>query len=100
MELVKNRITGMKSSVEVPILIGAGIADADACLDWLCEEGRVTRPARSNGLYDYPALSLKLNRDQMIAKMEEEFAPFKTDVTETWNSILQAISCTRKRKYE
>ena len=99
-DLVKNRITGMKSSVEFPILIGAGIADADSCLDWLCEEGRVVRPARCNGLFDYPTLGLKLNRDAMIAKMEEDFTPFKADITEAWKSILQAISCTRKRKYE
>lgn len=98
-DLVKNRITGLKSSVEFPILIGAGIADPDSCLEWLCEEGRIIRPARSNGLYDYPALGLKLNREAMITKMEEDFGPFKRDITETWNGILTAISSIRKRKY-
>lgn len=98
--LEKNRITGMKSTVKFPILIGAGIADADSCLDWLAEEGRVVRPSRSNGLWEYPALGLKLNREAMISAMEEDFAPFKKDITETWNAILHAISCTRKRKYE
>lgn len=98
--LEKNRITGMKSSVEFPILIGAGIADADSCLDWLADEGRVIKPSRSNGQWEYPSLGLKLNREAMIAKMEEDFTPFKNDITETWNTILTAISCTRRRKYE
>lgn len=98
--LEKNRITGIKTAVEFPILLGAGISDPDSCLDWLCEEGRVIRPARSNGLYRYPALGLELNRDAMIAKMEDDFEPFKRDITDTWNNILNAISCKRKRKYE
>lgn len=98
--LEKNRITGIKSSVEFPILIGAGISDADACLDWLCEEGRVIKPQRSNGLYEYPGFGLRLNREAMIEAMEKNFEPFKTDITETWNLILKSISSTRKRKYE
>lgn len=99
-DLVKNRITGMKSSVMFPILMGVGISNSDSCLEWLCEEGRIIRPKRSNGLYNYESFGLELNREAMIAKMEDDFEPFKNDITTTWNSILQAISCTRKRKYE
>lgn len=99
-EIKKNRITGIKSPIEFPILLGTGISDYDACLDWLCNEGKIIKPARSNGLYDYPALNLKLNRDAMIERMEDDFEPFKQDMKETWFSILKAITPKRKRKYE
>ena len=99
-EIHKNRITGMKSCVEFPVLIGTGISDADSCLDWLVDEGKITKPSRSNGLFDYPALGLNLNREAMIAKMEDDFEPFKKNIADTWYAILAAISTNRKKKYE
>ena len=96
----KNRITGIKNDVRFPILIGAGISDADSCIEWLIEEGQIIKPARSNGLYEYPSLGLKLNREELVRAMEDDFEPFKQDIVSTWNSILKAISCVRKRKYE
>ena len=96
----KNRITGIKSDVRFPILIGAGISDPDSCIDWLIEEGQIIKPTRSNGLYEYPALGLKMNREELVRAMEDDFEPFKAEIVKTWNNILQAVSCTRKRKYE
>lgn len=99
-ELVKNRITGIKSSVEFPVLIGAGISDVDSCLEWLCDEGKVIRPTRSTGVYRYPTFELELKREALLSKMEDDFEPFKKDITDTWCEIVKTISCTRKRKYE
>lgn len=96
----KNRITGIKNDIRFPILLGAGISDPDSCIDWLIEEGQIIKPPRSNGLYEYPALELKLNRDDLVRAMEDNFEPFKVDIVKTWNNILQAVSCVRKRKYE
>lgn len=99
-DILKNRITGMKQNVEFPILMNVGISDMDCCLDWLVDEGKIIKPARSNGLYEYPDLNLKLNREAMIAKMEEDFEPFKQNIADTWYAILKAISTNRKRKYQ
>lgn len=99
-DIKKNRITGIKSPIEFPILLGLGISDCDACLDWLCSEGKIIKPARSNGLYEFPKLGLKLNRDALIANMEDNFEPYKEEMKETWYSILKTITPTRKRKYE
>lgn len=99
-ELVKNRITGIKSSVEFPVLVGAGISNVDSCLDWLCEEGKVIRPARSNGVYEVPDLGIKLNREALLRKMEDDFSIFQDLISKTWYDILNTISSKRKRKYE
>lgn len=99
-EVKKNRITGYKMPVEFPILLGTGISDCDACLDWLCNEGRIVKPSRSNGLYEFQKLGLKANREEFIRKMEEDFTPFKEEMMDLWYSILRDITPKRKRKYE
>jgi len=95
----RNRITGMKPSVDFPILAGYGISDMDSCLNWLCEEDRVVVPARITGLYKYPALGLELSRENMLREMENNFEPFKKDIVDTWYAILASISSNRKKKY-
>ena len=96
----KNRITGIKNDIRFPILLGAGISDPDSCIDWLIEEGQIIKPLRSNGLYEFPARNIKLNRTDLIRSMEDNFEPYKCEIVKTWNNILQAVSCVRKRKYE
>lgn len=98
--ITKNRNTGLKTTVEFPILLGAGISDVDSVIDWLAVEGEIIKPARSNGLWEFPKFDIKLNRDQLAHALEDRFDEVKELVAERWGSILQSVMTVRKRRYE
>jgi len=98
-DIRKNRITGMRPDVEFQILTGAGISDVDTCLDWLVTEKRVTPPPKGGKAYTYDKMNLSCSREKFIAEMENNFEPFKEEISRTWYQILKAISSTRRKKY-
>ena len=95
----KNRNTGLKATVEFPILIGAGISDVDAIIEWLGDEGVLKRPSRSNGVWELPD-GRKMNRDKLVEDMENNYETYRDMVVDRWHAILQSITTVRKRKYQ
>ena len=98
--ITKNRNTGLKTSIEFPILLGTGISDIDSVIDWLASEGEILEPSRSNGLWEYPKCGLKMNKDALAMALEERLPEVKEAVTERWNSVIQSVMTVRKRRYE
>ena len=98
--ITKNRNTGLKTSIEFPILLGTGISDIDSVIDWLASEGEIIEPSRSNGLWEYPKFGLKMNKDALAMALEERLPEVKEAVTERWNSVIQSVMTVRKRRYE
>lgn len=98
--ITKNRNTGLKTTIEFPILLGTGISDIDSVIDWLASEGEIIAPSRSNGLWEYPKFGLKLNKDALALELEERLPEVKEAVGERWNSVIQSVMTVRKRRYE
>lgn len=94
----KNRLTGREVSVDVPILWNTGIDDVGSCVDYLVEEGHWKE---TKGGIIVPELDLDLDREELIAKIEEDSLELelKSIVSKVWREIQEACSVTRKNRY-
>jgi len=100
----KNRISGMKTKIQFPILLGAGICDTDACIDWLAEEGVFKLPkvpAIQSWEGTLPDGSeFKLTREKLVRYFEDNPDVMKELMKCRWYDILEHIVPKRKKRYE
>lgn len=94
----KNRHTGTKSQVSVPIYPSYGIDDLGSCVDYLVDEGVWTRKGSS---IQADGLDLKGHREALIEKIEEagKEKELQALVGKTHREIQDESAVSRKRRY-
>lgn len=94
----KNRITGRDRTVEVPIYHSFGIDDVGSCVDYLIDENHWDK---KDGIITASDLDVKLSRDALIRKIEEEGLQkqVRLTVSEVWDEIEEAVRIDRKSRY-
>lgn len=100
-EIRKNRLTGRRRKVVVPIYHSFGIDDLGSCIDFLVEEGRWKKP-KGKQVIEATDLQLAYTRDKLIQTIEEnglEEDVFDA-VQELWDTIEEQCKIPRKKKYE
>lgn len=95
----KNRLTGIESTIDVPIYHSYGIDDIGSCVDWLLEEKVWTKSGQSILAPDF---EFKGSRNALIDKIEtgNDEGFLKVIVQDTWNEIQQATKLKRKKRYD
>ncbi len=108
-DVKKNRLTGRKRQVEVPIYTSAGIDDVGSCVDYLCSE-KVWTNVKADKEEGTPAgirftgigPTSVLPREKLIHHIERE--DLEEDVRDlvglTWQAVEDAIAISRKSRYE
>jgi hypothetical protein len=98
LECKKNHITGMQWSVNTPIYWSAGVDDVGSCVDYLVEEGhwKVTK-----GLIHAPEFGLKLNRENLVHKIETHGTEDKLRKVckKIWSGVMNECLIVRKQRY-
>ena len=95
-KISKNKLTGLHRSVEFSLRHGYGCDDIAACLDFLLEEGGVTK--KSNTLeWD----GFRGTKEKIIRDIEDDNAEgdlFK-ETEKVWNEVEDSLRPNRKSKY-
>ena len=99
MQVKKNRITGKDRTITMPIYHSYGIDDVGACVDYLTDEGIITK---SKSTLTCEELDVQGSRDAIIDKIQTTGQEKKLSsmVAEHWKSIEAACSIKRKSRYE
>lgn len=94
----KNRQTGRKTDVTVPIYWAFGIDDIGGCIDYLLEEGHWKK---GSGGIDAKEFEVTMRREELVNKIESENLEneLRAVVSDVWNEIQAACTLTRKRRY-
>lgn len=97
----KNRIKGRDRTVEFPIYHSFGIADTEACIDYLIDENHwKTKGEKSKKViapeFDFEGKKSKLIKLIETENMEKDLKEITADV---WNDIEDACSVKRKARY-
>jgi RecA/RadA recombinase len=94
----KNRHTGRKAGVRIPIYWSYGIDDLGSCIDFMVEEKEWTK---SKGLIHAKELSLVKKKEDLIAHIEANDleGKLRSLVGKKWLAIKQACKIKRKRRY-
>ena len=97
-EIKKNHITGLKSSVIVPIYNSYGIDDLGSCIEYLIDEKHWTR---KKGIIRAPEFSFDGRKSELIELIEqnEQTTELRMIVTEVWKEILEKSDIGRPRRY-
>jgi hypothetical protein len=95
----KNRITGRKRSVTIPIYHSFGVDDIGSCVDYLLDEGHWKKV---KGNIKAPEFEFVGRREQLIQKIESEELEreLRVLVGKVWNEIEEACAIKRKKRYE
>lgn len=108
-DVKKNRLTGSKRQVIVPIYTSVGIDDVGSCVDYLLKE-KVWQNVKANKKEKTPAgilatgigPSIIKSRERLILHIERN--DLEEDVRElvgmTWQAVEDAIAIERKSRYE
>lgn len=98
-EVKKNRLTGHKAAVDVPMYRSMGIADTDACVQYLIDEDhwKVSR-----GMVKATEFEQTMTVEKLIRYIEKnDLEPkLKEIVQQVWDEILSAMDVKRKKRYE
>jgi hypothetical protein len=94
----KNRITGQKHTVDMPILWDYGIDDIGSMIDWLIEESFWVK---TKSTIDASDLQLKGTREALIRQIEDNGLEkdLQTIVANGWREIIEACRGNRKKRY-
>lgn len=99
--VVKNRSTGRRRDVVVPILHSVGVDDIGSCVDYLVTEKEWSRD--KGGAITATGIGPEIcaKREQLIQEIEQrELEPDVVYlVQQTWNEIEEACKVTRKSRY-
>lgn len=94
----KNRQTGRKAAVKVPIYWSVGLDDVGGCVDYLVEEGHWSK---GSGGINAKEFDVCLHREDLVKHIEvAELEPeLQSLVQDVWDEIKDACTPERKRKY-
>lgn len=95
----KNRQTGRKSSVDIPIYWSTGIDDVGGNIDYLIEEGHWTETKKVITASEW---DIKGNKKYIVEYVEENDLQVELAavVSKVWNEIEAAVAVQRKSRYE
>lgn len=99
-KIKKNRITGRKRTVDIPIYHSFGIDDIGSCVNFLIEEKHWTK--KKSGKIIADDFDFAGPREKLIQYIEDEGMEMdlRDLVGEVWNSIEKACAVKRKKRYE
>lgn len=94
----KNRITGKRRTVEVPIYHSSGMDDLGSCIDFLTSEGFWKT---KGGVLVAPEFTFKGDRADLIQLIERDGREKELQLLagELWNEIEEACLTKRKNRY-
>jgi hypothetical protein len=97
-KIEKNRITGERNTVQLPIYSSYGIDDIGSCVDYLIEEGHWSKKKQSIMAEDF---DITATREKLIQTIEKEgwVEELREIVGDVWNSIREECRLDRKSKY-
>ena len=101
-DVKKNRLTGRKRQVVVPIYTSVGIDDIGSCVDYLVAE-KVWKPTKPGPTITATGLGppLEMRREKLIRHIEKD--DLEEDVRDlvglTWQAVEHAIAIERKPRY-
>jgi hypothetical protein len=100
MTIKKNRQTGVDTSVDIPFLVGHGIDDTWACIEFLCDRG--FWKSKSAGFVNAPQFDFDGKKEDLIKKIEDEdlIATLQQLTHSLWLEIRDACKPQRKNKYQ
>ena len=96
----KNRLTGRRRRVEVPIYHSYGIDDIGSCIDYLLDWNRWT--VTQSGVIAATELGLSGRKETIIKQIEEQGLErdLQDVVAEVWRDTEEACAISRKPRYE
>lgn len=96
----KNRFTGKRRTVTVPIYTSIGIDDIGSCIDYLVEEKRI-KTKKGVGLIS-DDFGFEGSRLKLIRHIEENdmYEDLQAVVGEVWAQVEEACIVTRRSRYE
>lgn len=99
-QIKKNRITGRKRSVDIPIFWSIGISDIDACINFLVDEG-YWKGSETGDKIEAKDFDFKGAKDDLARKIEKEGLDkeLKVLVGQVWKNIDLACVVERKVRY-
>lgn len=94
----KNRSTGRKPTIEVPIYWSTGVDDLGSCVKFLCEWGYWKSSGSS---LEAPEFDFEGSSDVLVERIEEngEETKLRTLVGEVWKDIEDKCAVRRKPRY-
>jgi RecA/RadA recombinase len=99
----KNKITGKRREIEVPIYYDYGLDNIGSCIDFLVAEGEWVKPAKATNIDVKGAFSIKqpISRAKLIDYIEVNGIEDQLiDLTaEVWKEIEDSLKLNRKSKY-
>jgi len=100
-QITKNRHTGQRPEVRMPIYNQFGIDSIGGTLDWLIEEKILTKE-KGKRAFSIPALNLTGTLENIVNTIEEEGreAELYEFAQQSWDEILQSVAVQRKKRYE
>ena len=100
-QILKNRHSGQRPEVLMPIYNQSGVDSVGGTLEWLIEEKIIAKEKGKQSL-SIPALNLTGTFEKIVRTIEEEGreAELYEFAQQSWNEILQAVAVQRKQRYE
>ena len=99
-EVRKNRFTGGKNTVFIPIYRKYGVDDVGSCVDFLIDE-KHWKVASKSGIIKAPELKMKKTRDALIRHIEDKGLEgrLRDTVAKVWTAIEDGCELKRKKRY-
>lgn len=100
LNIVRNRHTGRKGSVEVPIYWSSGLDDIGSCVDFLVDEKHWSQE-KEKGVIAARGLDLSYRREELIQRIQTDGLEndVKAIVADVWAEIERGCSVQRKNRY-
>ncbi len=103
LDIKKNRVTGKRRKVTVPIYYDMGFDDVGGCVEWLIDEGHWEQRGKKGAQkvhaeeFDFTG-----SKSHLIRKIENEGweNDLRAIVQEVWDEIEAACESKRKKRYE
>jgi len=99
LEVKKNRVTGRRRKIAVPIYYTIGIDDVGGCIDWLIEEGHWKIRDRRIAAPEFNHTGSRKALIHVIEQKNQE-EKLRGIVQEVWDKIEKACDPVRKHRYE
>jgi RecA/RadA recombinase len=98
-KIKKNRLTGRRRTVEIPIYYTAGIDDVGSCVRYLIDEGHWSETGK--GVIDAPEFQFSGKFEPLVKKIEflEAEPKLRKIVRAVWSGVEEASAVRRKNKY-
>lgn len=99
LSVAKNKVTGKRRKINIPIYTDYGVDDIGSCIDFLVDEGHWEKEGNTIVAAEF---NLEGTRNRIISGIEshELEKDLQQLVGNKWNEIEESLKLGRKRKYE